>query len=318
MKSGDYEYRVLDDGTAEITKYSGKDETLEVPDVLDGRSVTRIGDVAFLWCNSLTSVTLPDSVLSIGRNPFFGCIYLREIRVSPDHPALDVIDGVLFSKADKRLVCYPPALENTEYTVPKGVRIIGDYAFESCKTLTSITLPNSLTEIGNSAFSDCDLLISIMLPDSILNIGRNPFYGCDSLKEIQISPDHPALDVIEGALFSKADKRLVCYPPALENAEYTVPEGVCIIGYSAFIRCESLKSITLAESVTVIDEFAFGWCTSLMSITVPSSVESIGIMPFFKCQNLTLTVPRDSYAASYAKENGIPYEYPDSHDWLND
>lgn len=318
MKSGDYEYRLLDDGMVEITRYYGKDKSLDVPAELDGRSVTGIGDDAVFLSSSLASVTLPDSLISIGRNPFTDCNKLLEIRVSPDHPVLDVIDGVLFSKPDKRLVCYPNARENTEYTVPKGVRIIGDYAFGRCDTLKSITLPDSVTEIGNCAFLECNLLSSITLPDSILSIGRHPFYGCDSLREILVSPDHPALDVIDGALFSKTDKRMICYPPALENTEYTVPKDVRIIGRYAFHGCESLMSIVLPDSVTEINDLAFCWCTSLTSITVPASVESIGIMPFYKCPNLTLTVPRDSYAARYAKENGIPYAYPDSHDWLND
>ena len=78
---------------------------------------------------------------------------------------------MLFSKADKRLVCYPPALENTEYTVPMGVKIIGDDAFESCDTLTSITLPESVTEIGMFAFRGCEGLNELVIPKSVRKIG---------------------------------------------------------------------------------------------------------------------------------------------------
>ena len=125
--SGDYQYILLEDGTAEIKKYSGNAETLEIPDQMDGHRVTGIGQDAFFWCNSLTSVTIPESVTNIGNdafymcssltsvtipnsvaamgiNPFVSCDKLQTIRVSPDHPYLAVIDNALFSKPDKRLI----------------------------------------------------------------------------------------------------------------------------------------------------------------------------------------------------------------------
>ena len=83
MKSGDYEYRVLDDGTAEITDYFGQAETLEVPAELDGRSVTGIGIFAFSLCTSLSSITLPDSVTEIGISAFSNCDALESITL-PD------------------------------------------------------------------------------------------------------------------------------------------------------------------------------------------------------------------------------------------
>lgn len=90
------------------------------------------------------------------------------------------------------------------------------------------------------------------------------------------------------------------------------------ISNSAFYSCDSLMSITLPDSVTGIGKDAFYSCMSLTSVTLPSSVESIGDGAFRLCKNLKLTVPRDSYAAKYAKEKGIPYDYSDRHDWLND
>ena len=71
--SGDYQYCILEDGTAEITRYSGEDSVLKIPNTLDGKTVTSIGDQAFAWCRSLTSIELPDSVTSIGDQAFWGC-----------------------------------------------------------------------------------------------------------------------------------------------------------------------------------------------------------------------------------------------------
>ena len=429
--SGDYRYILLGDGTAEITKYNGEAETLEIPAMLDGHPVTSIGNNAFNWRSSLTSVTIPNSIRNVGVNPFAGCENLSVIRVSLEHPTLAVIDGVLFSKADKRLICYPAGNQGTEYVIPQGIQVIGDSAFSCCSSLTSITIP-----------------------DSVTNISVNPLVHCDNLSIIRVSPDHPALAVIDGVLFSKADKRLVCYPAGKQGTEYEVPQGIQVIGDSAFqycksltsitipnsvtsignsafsgcsltsvafpesvtniehgafsvcsnltsvtipegitsigdnmffhcrnltsvtipesvisigknafcnclsitsitipdsvtniehgafsgcsnltnvtipesvisigagafIHCRSLISVTIPEGVTSIGDDAFGGCSSLTSITIPESVTSIGDDAFSDCANLAFTVPRDSYAAQYCKENNLNYTYPDALDWLN-
>ena len=100
---GDYRYILREDGTAKITWYNnGNAEELVIPAELDGKRVTGIGDNAFSNCHSFISITIPDSVVEIGKNPFPNCDYLKNIRVSPDSSALAVIDGVLFSKQDKR------------------------------------------------------------------------------------------------------------------------------------------------------------------------------------------------------------------------
>lgn len=211
FRSGDYKYALLDDDSAEITGYWGKEAALTIPDTLDGHavtsigdeafsscrsltsvtipdsvtaigdeafsfcgsltsvaipdSVTAIGDGAFFECRSLTSVTIPDSVTAIGANPFAACDKLA-VKVSPDHPSLAVIDGVLFSKADKRLVCYPHTLTASSYSIPQGIKVIGDWAFLRC-SLTSVTIPDSVTSIGNNAFSFCDSLT--------LTVGRDSY-----------------------------------------------------------------------------------------------------------------------------------------------
>jgi len=338
--SGDYEYTLLDDGTARITKYTGEAEDLTLPAELDGHPVTQIGDYAFSGCDRLTSLTLPDSVAEIGANSFAGCRSLGKITVSPDSPALATIDGVLFSKADKRLVCYPSALEASSYEVPQGIAIIGSYAFSGCSSLTSLTLPDSLTAIGDEAFYSCDGLTDLTLPgsvttigdgafagcteltafalpDSVAEIGANPFAGCRSLGKITVSPDSPALATIDGVLLGKADRRLICYPCALAATSYEVPQGVAVIGDGAFYGCSSLTSLTLPDGVTEIGVGAFWECESLTDLVIPDSVTQIADYAFYECPNLTVTVGRDSCAKDYCEANGIPYTYADANDWLN-
>lgn len=281
LRSGDYQYRVLEDGTAEITSYSGGDSVLKIPNTLDGKMVTSIGDEAFSGCRALKSIELPDSVTSMGVNSFAGCESLKNIQVSPEQPVFAVIDGVLFNKAEKSLICYPVGKQEEAYEVPQGIQQIKFGAFSCCSALTTIELPDSVTSIGESAFYDCSSLTTIELPDSVTSIGESAFSDCSSLTSIEL------------------------------------PDSVTSIGKSAFSDCSSLTTIELPDSVTSIGDQAFAWCRALTSIELPDSVTGIGDQAFWGCDNLTMTVQRDSYAAQYAKDNNINYTYPDANDWLN-
>ncbi len=267
---GGYRYRLLPDGTAQIRSYDGGEEVLTVPDMLDGVPVTAIGDRAFNFCSALTCVILPDSVTAIGVNPFKDCRNLREICVSPENPALEVVDGVLFSKADRRLVCYPNGLTETAYSVPEGTEVIGDEAFYGCFSLGCITLPDSVTTVHGSSF-----------------------LYCANLMDIRVSPEHPKWTVVDGVLFSKADRRLVCYPDGLKATSYVVPEGVEIIGDGAF-RAARLRRITLPASVTAIGADAFRECWSLEEVNLSEGLEIIGENAFWQCSALRSIILPDS------------------------
>ena len=142
---GDYSYAILEDGTVEITDYSGKDTELTIPDALDGRKVTAIGDSAFSGCSGLTEVTIPDSVTVIGDLAFSECSGL------------------------------------TEVTIPDSVTAIEDWAFYRCYGLTKVAIPDSVTIIGNSAFSECLGLTEVTIPDSVTAIGDWAFNECPNL-----------------------------------------------------------------------------------------------------------------------------------------
>ena len=244
-------------------------------------SVTSIGDCAFSLCDSLTSITIPDSVEQIGTNPFTVCSALKSISVSPEHPYFATIDGVLFRKADKALISYPAGISSSTYTIPQGITAIGDSAFYYCDSLTSVSIPDSVTSIGDNAFYFCESLTSVTIPDSVTAIGDSAFSYCDSLTSVSI------------------------------------PDSVTAIGDEAFYSCSSLTSVNIPDSVTSIGDRAFSYCDSLTSVSIPNSVTAIGDYAFGDCSNLTLTVPRNSYAAEYAKSNDIYYTYPDANDWLN-
>ncbi len=177
-------------------------------------SVTSIGGHAFFGCSSLKSITIPNSVTSIGASAFYNCDSLTSVTIGN---SVTSIGGYAFHNCDSL----------TSITIGSGVTSIGDWAFYNCDSLTSITIPNSVTSIGNWAFCSCDSLTSITIPNSVTSIGDRAFSSCDSLTSV------------------------------------TIGSGVTSIGDDAFYGCSSLTSVTIPNSVTSIGNYAFSNCYSL-------------------------------------------------------
>ncbi len=176
--SGNYKYVLLEDGTAEITDYYGKETSLIVPEQLDGCTVSSIGDLAFSFCHSIAQISIPDNVVNMGANPFAYCHNLKRIKISQRSPYFAVTDGVLFDKIDKKIICYPCALDTDNYVIPTGILSIGDSAFADCSVLTEITIPNTVTSIGEYAFFNCSSLTKTYIPNSITFIDSLAFVMC--------------------------------------------------------------------------------------------------------------------------------------------
>ena len=274
--------------------------------------LTALGDCAFAECE-LKSVKLPASLAAVGDNPFAGCAKLEKVRVAEGNPALYTKDGVLFSKEDGRLVCFPCRLDVKKYSVPDGTLAIAGYAFAECTRLRSVklreglreigeaafcycpalkevTLPASLTVLGTEAFADCDGLRSFLLTAGIAEIGDNPFARCANLRSLRVQAGNTALAVRDGLLFSTADGRLVCCPVGALRETLTVPDGTLAIGALAFQDCEELRALTLPDGLTAIGAEAFSGCDRLKAVVIPDSVTELGNSAFSCCSRLTKAV----------------------------
>ena len=148
--------------------------------------LTTIDDQAFKECRSLTSVNIPASVTSIDPEAFRECTALTAINVDAANEQYASIDGVVFSKDKKTICIYPAGNTATSYTIPDGVKTIGEQAFSFCTNLATVNIPASVTSIEKWAFWDCTGLESITIPSSVTSIGTAAFYYCSSLVSITI------------------------------------------------------------------------------------------------------------------------------------
>ena len=186
LTSGRFEYSVLDDGTAGITKYNDiGSKAVTIPSTIDRYKVTGIGWSAFSGCTGLKSITIPSSVTEIGENAFRGCKGLTSITADKNNKNYTSVNGVLFNKNKTEILAYPNA-KSSSYVIPSSVTEIGSAAFYDCTGLKSVTIPSSVKEIGIDAFSGCTGLKSVTISNGVTNIESWAFYGCTGLKSVTI------------------------------------------------------------------------------------------------------------------------------------
>ncbi len=285
-----------------ITAYTGTDAVYTVPSIIEGSVVTRIGPDAFSWNQSLTQVTIPDSVISIadgafswcpeltsvsigkgvrdiGASVFRFCQKLSQIDVDSSNPAYSSLDGILFNRYRTTLLVFPGG-KTGSYTIPDTVSSIQAHAFGCNPGLTAIELGAGIAQIDPDAFETCDALISVT-----------------------VNPLNDTYSDVDGVLLNKDQTSLLMFP-AGRSGDYVVPEGVLDIADHAFSWATHVTSVSLPDSVTSIGAEAFGWCSGLTNVSLGAGVSSIGEFTFRFCESLTaIDVHPDN--PDYASMNGV-------------
>ena len=262
-------------------------------------SILIIGEDAFSGNDSLTAITIPTSVHTIGYGAFSGTA-LREL-VIPD--SVTSVGEYAFAsiKTLERVVVGNgvPELRNTftecpslkDITLGANVRIL--YAFGNCISLEYVDIPDGVVELGG--FGGCISLKEIEIPQSVVVLGS--FAGCSSLKNVVI-PE--GVTVLQGGTFSGCSSlESVLIPDTLTKFDgwsifsgcsslksIHIPEGVSYIGKFVFSGCTSLEHIVLPESMHILEESAFAGCTSLKTLTVGSRLTSLWYDCFEGCASL--------------------------------
>lgn len=232
---------------AVITGYKGIDNDLVIPDSIDNAVVTSIGVKAFAESNQFESITIPDSIGSIGEDAFWECNGLKKVYVS----SIEDWCKIKFEDISSNPIVYAREIYidgelATDITIPKGITKICDYAFVGCDTITNVVIPNSVISIGNSAFFDCSNLKNISIPNSVISIGDSAFYHCYNLKNISI------------------------------------PNSVVNIGAGAFSGCSNLEEVEIPDGIKFIKDSTFAFCENLTTIIIPQSVKEIGNLAFYR------------------------------------
>ena len=269
--------------------------------------VTDIGDSAFSDCSGLTEVVIPHSVKVIGVGAFKRCNRLTKITVDPANEHYMSQNDLLLTRDGRTLV----QGVNGAVTIPSGVTVIAESAFEGYDGLTQVTLPAGVEAIGANAFYGCDGLADVVIPASVTNIGECAFAVCSHLMSISVEAGNEAYSSRNGVLLTKDGTILI----QGVNGEVEIPPGVVTIGEGAFVYyadltrvvipasvrnigayafhyCESLTNVVMQGGVTNIGDGAFGECGNLMDVFIPNSVQSIGYSAFAYCGRLSnVTLP---------------------------
>jgi hypothetical protein len=254
-------YVLTEEGNAEVTsnpnRYYTDDIVIPKAIVYDGNtySVTSIRVFAFRNCCDMKSISIPNSVTSIGAHAFLGCSGLTTVKLDCK------VVGSWFSgmKSIKEVI------------FGEGVTSLDMNAFANCGGLTSVTIGDNITSIADFAFEECYNLASVTIGSGITSIGDNAFLDCNNLTSV-------TFNCKEVGSWFKAKKSI---------KEITLGENVTSLGTKAFYACSGLTSITIPSNVTSIGDLALQGCSGLKSLTIPSTVTSFGFEPFDGCTGLT-------------------------------
>ncbi len=261
--SGYYTYTVSD-GKATITDVDtsiGKYVT--IPSTLGGYPVTSIGACAFERHSQLTSITIPDSITSIGYEAFMGRS-IENVYISD----LESWCNISFGVPDSTQV------DDNQYEYISNPLYYGNNLYLNGELVTDLVIPDTVTKISAGAFIGCRSLTSITIPENVELIGEKAFYRCSNLTTVNINAKDYKVELYYDPLAFDTDDWPFSYY------------------YSPFSCCEKLTTVNFGENVTAIPDMSFYYCSKLTNIIIPDGVTSIGSEAFSGCFSLkSITIP---------------------------
>ena len=335
-------FHVLNKNDVEVVKnyvdgsnsYSGE---VVIPETVGDFAVIGIGHGAFFYCNSLSSITIPESVTYIGHNAFEGCSSLTSVTIP--NSVTNIEYGTFWSCSSLSSITIPEAVTNisgsafsgcanlteinvksgnSNYTSDNGILFNKDKTtitrYPTGKTETTYTIPSSVTSIGDDAFDGCSGLSEVNIPNSVTSIGNSAFYYCSDLTEVTI-PN--SVTIIGNDAFTGV-KKIVNHSNVTAGSPWGADE---VVNDPDFILSEDGKTlikyngeggdVVIPDGVEAIGEGAFQNCSTITSLGIPNSVETIGKLAFDDCSGLTsVSINSDadfSNAGLYFTQNGIRY-----------
>lgn len=306
----DFTYEITADDTLRLLSYTGAGGTVVIPDTVDGKTVAALGEGLFRDSETLTALSIPESVTSIEKDLLTGCRTIQVLR-TPQLGATREADGYLayfFGADTPRGMGFKVStsldtviLQNTVTEIadlammdcdrlrmvllPETLTSIGSFAFSGCSQLHFVPLPDSLASIGDYAFADNKALVSVAVPKSVEKIGLGAYMGCHSMEQISLpfigeernSEQLHHLGYIFGAEAYTWNTGFV--PKSL--VKVTLTEGN--VPDYAFYECDNLALVTLPDGCESIGVRAFLGCDVLRTIVLPDSVASVGDLAFAHC-----------------------------------
>lgn len=163
-------------------------------------SVTGINFSAFKNQSSITSLTIPNSIVNIGGSAFYGCTGLTNVSLGS---GLTNLGTYVFSGCT-----HVPRI-----ILPDSLTVIPGWTFQGCSALSSVTLGSQVTSIAAGAFENCASLPNISIPSTATNIGAPAFDGCSSLTSITVDSQNPVYTSVTGVVFDSNQTTLLTCPP---------------------------------------------------------------------------------------------------------
>ena len=254
------------DGTAKVTGLSANAAEVIIPAKYDGNTVNAIAADAFKMKITVTSVTFPATITSVGAGAFNNCMSIEAVYVSD----LGAWAGIAFENQSANPLSYADAFYidgealGDALVLGEGVTAVGSFAFAGCAKITSVSFPSTITKIGKGAFTGCSALKKVYLADLAA------WCGIDF-------PDVYATPLVYASELYLGGELIV---------DLVIPLGVKVIHPYAFYNCQSIKNVTLSKTTTTVSTYAFMNCTALDTFFFASSIQRIEKEAFKGCMRI--------------------------------